>query len=63
MATKKKVQDTVLGGDDYEWELVMKGSSLDIRRCTNCGYTSDFPKDMKLCVWNTCPECGKEMRW
>lgn len=69
MTTRKKpieqdrMNDTVLGGDYGEWEIVMEGSSLDIRKCTNCGYTSDFPKDMSKCIWTSCPECHKEMRW
>lgn len=69
MATRKKpiergnTYDTVLGGDHAEWEIVMSGSSLDIRKCTNCGFTKDFPKDMSKCIWSKCPECGKEMRW
>ena len=69
MATRKKsigqdnTPETVLGGDYAEWEIVMNGTSLDIRKCTNCGYTSDFPKDMSKCIWRECPECHKEMRW
>lgn len=69
MATRRKEKepnntaDTVLGGDYAEWEIVMEGTSLDIRKCTNCGFASDFPKDMNKCIWTSCPECGKEMRW
>lgn len=69
MATRRKetirneTHDTVLGGDYAEWEMVMEGTSLDIRKCTNCGFTKDFPKDMSKCIWTSCPECGKEMRW
>lgn len=65
MAKKKEpVQnDTVLGHDLYEWKLIVSGTSLDIRQCENCGFTSDFPKDMSDCIWTTCPECGKDMRW
>ena len=69
MATRKKTieqteaHDTVLGGDYAEWEIVMSGTSLDIRKCTNCGFSSVFPKDMSKCIWTSCPECHKEMRW
>lgn len=69
MATRKKpieqidTRDTVLGGDHAEWELVMDGTSLDIRKCTNCGFESNFPKNMTDCTWTACPNCHKEMRW
>ena len=69
MATRRKrndqneTTDTVLGGDTHEWRLRMSGTSLDIRECSNCGFTSDFPKDMNKCIWTRCPNCHKEMRW
>lgn len=69
MATRKKpmeqdnTPDTVLGGDYAEWDIVETFSAFDKRKCTNCGYTSDFPKDMKLCIWTSCPNCDKKMRW
>lgn len=72
MATRRKTYDdpdternadTVLGGDTAEWELVEAFTTFDKRRCTNCGKTGTFPKDMSKCVWTSCPECGKEMRW
>lgn len=69
MPTRRKENDrvdpeeTVLGGRYGEWIMVTSGTSLDIRRCSNCGFASDFPKDMNNCIWTKCPECGKTMRW
>ena len=54
--------ETVLGST-AEWELTMDGTTFDLRRCTNCGFTADFPKDMSSCIWRRCPNCNKEMRW
>lgn len=69
MATRRKATEqdnapeTVLGGDYGEWELVEAFTTFDKRRCSNCGKTDTFPKDMSKCIWTNCPDCGKEMRW
>lgn len=69
MATKKKTTeqtkttDSIMGDDYAEWELTESYTPYDKRKCTNCGFEATFPKDMNDCVWTTCPECGKEMRW
>lgn len=64
MATRKKQQETVLGGDYGEWVLVQEFPPFDKRKCSNCGYDKEtFPKDMQKCILTTCPNCGKEMRW
>ena len=60
---RKAEQETVLGGDYYDWELILETPVYDKRRCSSCGYEATFPKDMSKCAWKECPKCQKKMRW
>ena len=65
MARKTDKPETVLGGDGdcAYWDIVEEYSSFDIRKCSACGWSTSFPKEMSDCILKTCPGCNREMRW